>query len=260
MAWTLKANTLATPGSGGGTTSAIDTTGADLLIVGVSAYADNTATNPTDSKGNSWTALTRSPVNDPSCRFFYALPGTVGTGHTFTWSSAGSYPVIMVLAFGGVGASPFDKENGARGVTVSSLATGSVTPVEDGELLVSIWAGLETGTNPSCDNGFSLVDSVAFGNGNNCPGASAYLVQATAAAINPTWSWTTASTAAAALATFKVAAAVANVPDRGTSRGLARGIARGLANARTMVRDASGLLVPKDRRLVIPVGLDFQGA
>jgi len=44
------------------------------------------------------------------------------------------------------------------------------------------------------------------------------------------------------------------VPDRATSRGLARGIARGLANARTMVRDVSGLFVPKDRRLVIPVG------
>jgi len=51
-----------------------------------------------------------------------------------------------------------------------------------------------------------------------------------------------------------------DMTDRGTSRGLARGIARGLANARTMVRDVSGLFVPKDRRLVIPVGLDFQGA
>ena len=50
------------------------------------------------------------------------------------------------------------------------------------------------------------------------------------------------------------------IVDRSISRGLTRGIARGLSNVCARVRDVGGLWLPKDRRLVIPVGASLQGA
>jgi hypothetical protein len=53
------------------------------------------------------------------------------------------------------------------------------------------------------DSGFTLVDAAVGVAGQSYPGASAYLVQVTAAPVNPTWSWTAGSIAAATIASFK---------------------------------------------------------
>jgi hypothetical protein len=104
MAIALVSSLTATPGGSGGTTAALDTSGANLLILSVSWYTINTANPSTisDSKGNTWTALTRrnSPSGHFAHRLWYATNPTVGTGHTFTvTASADQYPAILVYAF-----------------------------------------------------------------------------------------------------------------------------------------------------------------
>ncbi len=102
MAFALVANA----GSGSGTTSAVDTTGADLLVAAV-AYFDGAGT-VTDSKGNTWTGLTpATPGSGRACRLLYCVPTSVGGGHTF--STPSGFGGLCVSAWSGVDtATPFD--------------------------------------------------------------------------------------------------------------------------------------------------------
>src|SRR5574341_1375736 len=138
MAITLISNTPAARGAfAGATTDAIDTTGANLLIIGMvcdAAYA----TTPTDSKSNTWTEATSYvSAGVVRVRLWYCIPTSVGTLHTF--SAAGSLiGHILAAAFGGVRQPGFDQQNGANG-TGTTLQPGSITPTADGALL---WAHL----------------------------------------------------------------------------------------------------------------------
>lgn len=189
------------------TTGTLDTTGATLLVLVLSNY-NAVATTISDSKGNTWTALTGfNQASNAHCRIYWSVPTSVGSGHTFTASSTAGYPSISVSAFSGpVRTSPADQQNGAGGA--SALSVGSVTPTEDNELLVTgvcCWTS-GGGVGPSSvDAGFTfsvsiLMDAVP----NHYGGGSAYKIQTTAAAVNPAWT-TTASVNAAVIATFRVA-------------------------------------------------------
>jgi hypothetical protein len=188
VAQTLKA----TLSGSGGTTDAIDTTGANLIVIGVSAYSHADA--PTDSKSNTWTALTLYNSGTGYVRLFYCVGGTVGTGHTFT--SVADYSVITVLAFSGSHASPYHSENGAT----SGAQPGAVVPAVNGSLIVTaiVDAGGTTGV-PSADGSFT-----SYGQGGNggVMGGIAWYVQPTAASINPTWSATTSTNKRMAIADF----------------------------------------------------------
>lgn len=173
-----------------GTTPAIDTTGATLLIAYLNDFSALNA--PTDSKSNTWTPLTLQHVNVYS-NIYYAKNPTVGAGHTFS-TGAGIVPVIYVAAFSGADTTaPFDNENGVTGfLGVSSQQPGSITPSNNGELVVT---GIGLSSNPTSgsitiDSGFTITDSNLYQNAVNFGGGLAYLVQGSAAAINPTWSWT----------------------------------------------------------------------
>jgi hypothetical protein len=206
VAFSLVSSTIKnTAAAGGGTTDAIDTTGADLIVLVISQYSVGASDTPSDSKGNTWAGLTVQTSGDARVRLFYASAPTAGSGHTFAYSVSNSYATITALAFSGAHASPFDQENGA-GASAASIQPGSVTPTEDNELVV---CGLCTGGNQGGDatinGGFTLAHRFAY-DGNSMGGAGAYLIQATATAANPTWSWPNSGAAAAAIATFKAAA------------------------------------------------------
>lgn len=201
MAWSLIAAASAQT-----TTSAIDTTGANLIVLAVAG--NNTALTVSDNKGNTWTALTNHAVgggNAISSRFYYCFNPTVGSGHTF--SNSLSYVATSAVAYSGADTSPFDQENGtATGSLVSSLATGSITPSVNDELVLAAMAAGKSATTLAIDSSMSVdtffnpVSGVSYG------GAIASLVQTTAAAINPTWSWGgTTSEAAVSIASFKAA-------------------------------------------------------
>lgn len=188
---------LVTSSYGSQNTAAVDTTGADLLWLGY--HTSGEAQTFADSKSNSWTSLAYpfDNVAPAHLRTAYSLPTSVGSGHT-----CGPAPVfwqdVMMAAFSGVEqTSPLDAEaEASAGSAVTSHAAGSVTPSVNGcliicELQLTVdWVGF---TPPA---GFTHETGTRI----------AWLVQATAATVNPSWSWTNAQRALAKIAVFKPAA------------------------------------------------------
>jgi len=196
-----------TSAAGVGTTPAIDTTGANLLVV-VAAY-DSGAT-VSDNKGNAWNSTTASAPGDGTTaayvRVWYSLAPTVGTGHTFTVSIP--YGALAVMAFSGAATSSIidGHTTGASNAQVTAIAVQppGLTPSMDGCLVVS---GLCLGNNGNTithTSGWAVTAqnaqaNVAYGVG------GAYKIQTAAALERPTWSWNSASFSACSLTIFKPA-------------------------------------------------------
>lgn len=185
------------------TTAGINTTGADLIMVCVGGLVPASGTL-TDSKGNTWQALTVfGSVNNKS-RWYYAINPTVGAAHTFTFTNSSAFCSLAVLAFSGADTTaPFDQENGASASSVTSHQPGSVTPTVNDEVLVATLS-FDASNTISVNSSFTISDQVDLG---TCYGiAAAYKIQTSAGAENPTFSWGSSATVSAAIATFKAAA------------------------------------------------------
>ena len=180
--------------SGAPTTSAVDTTGATLLIVSVSYVSHGGAAfTVSDSKSNTWIPLTAHIVPpDNAHQFVYAKNATVGTGHTFTITTTGGPPYLgfIVHAFAGVDPdSPFDVENGVATTFPSSpLAPGSVTPSAAGALIITGFAANGFLSGITVGAGMTQTSRPTVG-GVSIHAYTGHLVQPVAAAINPPWSW-----------------------------------------------------------------------
>jgi hypothetical protein len=189
------------------TTAGVNTTGANFIAVCIADATSGTAlaVSLSDSKSNSWTALTTYHPTGTSDRvaILYAQGSlNVGTGHTFTWS--GSFPAIAVIAFSGVASSPHDQENGAGATSVSSLQPGSITPGVANELLLACVGTLSTQTALAINSPFTASNVLNATSGTTNVGIGmAYQIQTTATAENPTWSWTTAVNAMNVIESFK---------------------------------------------------------
>lgn len=191
------------------TTSAVNTTGANLIVISVASYKPGGTVTISDSKSNTYTALTqRNAPNDARVQLYYCASPTVGSGHTFTGTSTGAYPVLGVITASGAAASPFDQESGSGADTGTTSQPGSLTPSQNNCLLVT---GIELHVNAtpfSVDSGFS-ADMLNFSSGNYVAAGVATKIQTTAGAENPTWTWTTSGANATAMAVFKASASSA---------------------------------------------------
>lgn len=194
------------------TTNPIDTTGADLLVVSTSGGAETL----TDSKSNTWTPITAYGPGGatPVSELWYVRGGSVGAAHTFT-ANVGGFSIVAVSAFSGSAISPLDQETGGfTGAGTTSRQNGLITPSENNELIVSMLSLSGDTSNTAIDSGFTLTDSmdaiafVEYG------GAMAYIIQTTAAAVDPTWSWTSSQKNSGAVATFKAAAVASTAAQR----------------------------------------------
>ncbi len=184
------------------TTSEIDTTLADLIVVHVSCYNADPILD--DFKLNTWTGLTLQGSTSSRSRLFYCVNPIVGTNHWFRASTGTTYPSVSVVAVRGSKSSPLDQQNGVyNGGTVNSTQTGSITPSENDCLVVT---GVnDYGTSALIDSGFTAIVT-DYSAGNHLGGAIAYKIQTIAAAVNPTWSWTgSPAEVAATIASFKTA-------------------------------------------------------
>jgi hypothetical protein len=165
------------------TTSPVDTTGANLLIVVSTSWGDTS--DPTDNMGN--TFLEGITVISGSRRLYvwYCINPTVGAGHTVT--KTGNAASTGLLAYSA--SSPtFDQASAGASGNGTSAASGSFTPAQNGSLIIS---GLlvEGGNKPyAVDSGLTIQNDEGAGGAYNLVDAD--LVQTTAAAINPTWTWT----------------------------------------------------------------------
>jgi len=180
------------------TTAPYNTVGASLIVIVETA---NTAKAPTDSKGNTYTLRadgTQSFGNAHS--YIYACTSPItDAAQTFSVAGANS-PALCVMAFSG-GIGTFDQANHGFNDLTTTVQPGSVTPTASGELIIT-GIGYGAGTSASVDSGFNTPLNSAPGS-HSTGGAMAYLVQAVAAAINPTWTVGAADKCTAVIATFE---------------------------------------------------------
>jgi hypothetical protein len=192
VAISLVASVSATPGSSGGASTGMTTTGATLIVVSVGSYglSGATVTSVTDSKGNPYTGLTSRAFISAVHRWFYVLAPTVGAAHTVTVNGSGLiYPGVVAYAFAGVAS--YQTESGATAASGASLASGSVTPSEAGALILTGVCGQNAATDTVTPVGFTVTSTPSVG-GVNMQTSAAWQVQGAAAAINPTWAFTPA--------------------------------------------------------------------
>lgn len=174
------------------TTPAINTTGANAIVLGVALY--NSSASVTDSLSNTWLPINSYTAfsNQPFIQMFQCQqPCTVGTGHTFTESNSGS-PLLFAAAFSNIAASPVDQQNGGNsGTPATTVQPGSITPNQNNEVVVTLLgAAAYTGTTVnSISSGFTVTDYISYDNVGytHIGGAFAYSIQTTASAVNPTW-------------------------------------------------------------------------
>lgn len=164
-------------------TTAIDTTGASLIVVGINYFLGAGSATLSDSKGNTWTALTLVSESTANGRLYYCVNPTVGSGHTFTLTASGAVRAsVAAMAFSNAGA--FDQESSSHAVA-ETRQPGSLTPSSSDSLFVTMLASQSNGGD-SINAGFTLSETIAD-TASHLSLSVAYLVQESPAAVNPTW-------------------------------------------------------------------------
>src|SRR5262245_18569515 len=211
-----------------GPTDAIDTSGANFLVIGVhyTTFITFLCPTPTDSKSNTWL---KPPTDYPdgqssitdgaSVALFYAVTPTVGSGHTFNVSGTDLGAVITVLAFSGAPAAGVIATTSRATVAPgTSIQPGTIVPGTSDQLFINgLCLGAFTRGNygnvdvPTIDDGFTLKEQVTshgdwFTAGSYMNGIIAYKIQTgSASPENPTWSWSSTGLGAVMMTTFSPA-------------------------------------------------------
>lgn len=168
----------------GCTTAPRDMTGATLFVA--AACATNTPLAISDNAGNTWTPLSMVSPGSDRLQVYYVFNPFTSNAHTFTLNGFG-YNALSVVAFSG-GMRIFDQQSAGAGGSSPPIGGGVITPVQNKELIISA-CGLHAGsaTFSSVGSGF-VLPSAAIMNPSGVEGvAMAYLLQGSAAAVNPVW-------------------------------------------------------------------------
>ncbi len=193
---------VAASGGAAVTTDAVDSTGCDFIVLSVSSYGGTDYTT-VDSKSNTIIAgVDHNDGGNLHVKIFRIESVTgAGSGHTFTVDPAGQYRYMAITVEGfDDGPLTLDQETAVNTVSGSSaLSTGSLTPSVDNCLLIAAFEA-DGASSISINGGFTAAASNS--GGNNEANGMAYLIQTSATAANPAWTWT-GSTGVAALAVFK---------------------------------------------------------
>ena len=190
------------------TTDAANMTGADtlFLLVTQSTSIATDATITDSVGGNTWEKVIRSDNAEFSCATLFRCAGaSVSSSMTVTAEidNNGCAFGLVLLGFSGGHATPdnLTESNSADGVTSIAAGSSSLTPSLNDCVVI---AGMAPGVDQSIDGGFSIVKIDAVG-GESWGAAAGYLIQTTAAAVNPTFSWSGTTDAATVLASFRPA-------------------------------------------------------
>lgn len=183
------------------TTGSADTTGAKLIVVHVADYAGETASTLTDSKGNTWTALTPVTTTNTRSSLFYVINPTAGSGHTFTATKVvgNTFPSIQFSAW--APDATYDQYVSHADGSNSFNQVGSLTPGANNGVFVTGLCLAATEASLSIDSGFTISTHNDYVVGQALGGAMGYFEQGTAAAKNPLWDFTSTESTAT-MATF----------------------------------------------------------
>ena len=123
-------------------TSAVDTTGANTLVVAVQ-YRSGKFSSFVDSASNTWTQIdVESALLSAAqrIRFYYAKNAATSTTHTFTLTqTSADYGGIVMVALGGMDATaPLDQNSTIDiDTAATSHTTGSITTTQANEIIVA---------------------------------------------------------------------------------------------------------------------------
>lgn len=207
--WALIAHAKTADNVNGGSTSAIDTTGGDLLIFTAAWYGPGGNPTPTDNKSNTWIGVAFIVQGELKIGMWYAKNATCGSGHTFSMLGFGTAPSAQVQAWHGSDlTSPLvldDNNQGTSGSGVAYLDEPSIDPTNPDELFAASLGlgGGAQGGDASIDEGYTITDQSNYTSGTNEGGALAWAIKS--AATSPRWSWPNSSVPVRAciLASFK---------------------------------------------------------
>lgn len=187
--------TAQSPDQNGFTSSAVDSTGSNLLVAVVCWWNQGTPATFSDSKGNTWTKRASAATfsNTRTIDVYDCIGGTVGAGHTFSVAGGTTVATLFVYGFSGGGATPFDMKviatsgAGGLGTFIPSIQAGVTNPCMDGCIVFT--ACNYNASDPSLSAGFTGLQTASY-TGNAVSGGAAYQIQTTATSVNPTWSGT----------------------------------------------------------------------
>lgn len=180
--------------SASGSITGVNATGADLIVIVISCFFTPAPSLPTDSQSNTYTQAVNS-AGGGQCRIYYCAAPSVSSSMTFTF--AGSNIAAAVLVFSGCDTSSALQ---ATSSSIGSSNPGSATSTRNNSLFVDVLAHNDSGSAPTIDSSFTVVENQPSVGGVNFGVTAAWRTLATAGSLNPTW--TAGSIEAAAQAVF----------------------------------------------------------
>jgi hypothetical protein len=168
------------------TTDAIDTTGADMIVLAMSEYSSGEPIS--DSYGNTWTTMGALGFGFfGTIAFFYCLAPTAGAGHTFSCLPVptGKQPALAVSAWSSIVAL-MDHGNTAS-ATGTSADTDPLTPTAVGQLLVSALV-IENADTVSA-GAWTILDQIPASASFHPSIALAWNLSPSLSAMHASWTW-----------------------------------------------------------------------
>ena len=193
------------------TSGNINTTGANFIVATLSNFAGNSSQAFSDSKGNTWSSVANCNGGNAYAGIRYSLNPSVGSSHNFTTNNGGGYAgVAYIRSYSGVATASALDGSSCTCTGSSSGASGSITPANSNALLISgssananYSSGPDSGfTNRGANNANLLADM---------GGGIGDLIETTATAKNPSWTWS-AGTVCTNVAAFDPVVAVLSAP------------------------------------------------
>ena len=192
------------PAPAGGSTSAIDTTGATLIVASVGRLNSGTLT---DSESNTWTLASSPGINTTTQEYYYCISPTTSASHTFTYSGSNTFPGISVAAYSGD--LSFDAIVTKTTVSATSQQSSPLTPDQASSVLVIGLAHTDTNAM-SIDSSFTEREDLSYSDGNNFAIYLADKILVSAAEESPTITGVSSTDYVSAMASF------VEVPPAGT--------------------------------------------
>jgi hypothetical protein len=209
----LLAHVQATSGGDVATTTAIDTTGATLLVASVVGYMDSTLF-VMDSLGNAWHALALAGpstggngTGTTSVAIVYCANPVTGSD-TFSVNATGGFATIEVTAWSGTASSgTLDTESGNNANGLSTFSAGPIHTAISGELVIALWGSNNNYSTQLTDISIAPAPFMLLDAALNPAGESIAVGVATDVAVgtyDPAWTMgPDATTAVAAIAAFR---------------------------------------------------------
>lgn len=193
------ANTVTAPSAG-----TVDCTGATQIDINVSSYAVNGAVTPTDSSSNTYGCVAAPPTSaNTRNQHCHVDNPTVTSTMTFTAAQTSCFCSITVFGFNNTKvASPLDQTSKSS-TTGTTIQAGSVTPSEDNEVIIAGLSFAVSEATHTIDLGFSTPLCSDFLGSNHFGVCGSYLIQTSAAAVNPKYTVASSSDMTASNVTFK---------------------------------------------------------